>query len=275
MGRTQRRIQQEAPTLASRAELGWNKVKDIVARVPDAERQLPNVDLQLAGSVVLAAVEPLRKPVFAARLARLVSIEEAPGDLVERAESLGWASIHARRRQLETAGSASTAKVPEALAKESLGLRDRMFRLCEYHFGDDPAVGPTVAYVREGTGYLDRANDLETLADLCEQHPDAIKADQRNYRATDVADARRVAAALYRALGDERDGSAHWMQSQSGLWPLLLQTWAEVQRAGRFLAPLGQGEALFPSLVSAARALAPKSSSPAKTEPDAPTPPPA
>ena len=126
-----------------------------------------------------------------------------------------------------------------------------MFRLCEYHFGDDPTVGPTVAYVREGTGYLDRANDLETLADLCEQHPDAIKADQRNYRATDVADARRVAAALYRALGDERDGSAHWMQSQSGLWPLLLQTWAEVQRAGRFLAPLGQGEALFPSLVSA------------------------
>ena len=81
--------------------------------------------------------------------------------------------------------------------------------------------------------------------------------ERRNYRATDVADARRVAAALYRALGDERDGSAHWMQSQSGLWPLLLQTWAEVQRAGRFLAPLGQGEALFPSLVSAARTLAP------------------
>ena len=36
---------------------------------------------------------------------------------------------------------------------------------------------------------------------------------------------------------------------------------------------MGQGEALFPSLVSAARALAPKGSSPAKTEPDAPTPP--
>ncbi len=261
------------PALASRAELGWNKINDAVARVPDTERQLPNVGLQLAGSVALATVETLRKPAFAGRLAKLVSIEEAPGDLIERAENFGWACIHARRHQLETTAAASAAKVPEALAKESQGLRDRMFKLCEYHFGDDPTLGPSVAYVREGTGYLDRANDLEALADLCEQHPDAIKADPRNYRATDVADARRVAAALYSALGDERDGSAYWMQSQSGLWPLLLQTWAEVQQTGRFLEPMGQGETLFPSQVSAARALAPKSSPPAKTEPNEPTPP--
>ena len=225
---------------------------EILAARAGRDPEMPNVDLQDAGLETLDLVKRLGAAENAPRLGNLERIGEAAPGLLTRASTLAWASIHARRKFVLQTETQSGAKVPPALDESSRVLRDRMLRLVTYHFEDHPELGPVVSFLRSGVGYLDRGNDLEELAEIYREHRDVIAHDPKHYRATDEADARQAAQALYRALGITRDDDDRdWSALQGELWPALKDAYADLRRVGLFLS---RDESLFPGLIAAVRA---------------------
>lgn len=277
MGKTNHRVaivEKSESAVGGTAAKAWRDRAKEVEAVPAGREHAPNVDLQGAAGVVLSWVERLSAPTLTARVKRLAAAGEVPDGLLANATGLAWAAIHVRRQQLLALGSHSEARVSAELDARSAALRDRMLRLCEYLFADDPALGPKVAHVRQGTGYLDRANDLDDLADLYTARHEVVSTDRKHYRAEDVADARAVAAELYGALAPGAPAEALvWTSRAAKVWPLLRDAAMELQRVGRFLVSGEEGERAFPSLVSAARERPARSTADdVSPTPDGPTP---
>ena len=259
MSRSKTKAKELPERAASQAEEGFQAAGAILAARGARAPEVPNVDLQDAGLVTLDLVQRLSAAEYARRLAQLEGVGEIAPGLLTRATTLAWASIHARRKFVLQSETASEAKVPAALDESSRVLRDRMLRLVTYHFEDHPSLGPVVSYLRSGVGYLDRGNDLEELAEIYREHAEVIAHDPKHYRASDEADARDTARALYRALGITRDEKGHdWSALQGELWPALKEAYADLRRVGLFLS---RDESLFPGLIAAVRA---RRASPAK-----------
>lgn len=154
----------------------------------------------------------------------------------------------------------SGATIPVNVVEEASALKARTLRVLEYYFGDHPTVGPKLSVVRAGTGYQDLATDLEVVADLYEDA--SLKAtnsrDPMYYHAEDSARARRLASAIFEALGLGSDGQAkglaEWGQRA---WTLLSRTYDELRLAGQYtFADQEDVAASYPSLVAFVRASA-------------------
>lgn len=239
-----------------RATAAWEVVEAQVEALPAGEATAPNVDMQAAGSVVLGWVRLLRENDLAPRLARMSEIGEVEADLLDQAETLAWAAIHVRRRQLAALVLGSDARVSTEDDNASRLLREKMLRVLDYQIADEHKDLPAVlAQIREGTGYLDRANDLETLAELYEAHAETLARDGKRYQPGDAAEARRLAEVLYRAVGDAPSNEAAlWTGRATRVWPLLVRVAARLRRVGLFLLPGEAGEQAFPTLAGVVRA---------------------
>lgn len=275
MGKSNQRViavERSEPAVGGAAAMAWGARAKEVESVPAGRERAPNVDLQSAAAVVLSWVGQLSTSTFAPRVKRLATAGEVPEALLEDAATLSWAAIHVRRQQLLALGAHSEARIPAELDARTSAVRDRMLRVCEYLFADDLVLGPKVTHIRQGSGYLDRANDLDDLADLYAARHDTVSSDRKHYRADDLADARALAAQLYAALAPGAPAEALvWSARAAKVWPLLQATATELQRVGRFLIPGEEGERAFPSLVSAARER-PARSEAEDVTPEGPTP---
>jgi hypothetical protein len=253
MGRLLQRAKSAPTAHASQAQQSFDALITTLEAVDSRDRVQPNVDLQDAALATLALAERIAAPAFAERIAKQVRAGEVAEDLVERARSYAWASIHIRRKLVLATETRTEAKVAPMLVAEADELLRRMRKLTEYHFDDDPELGPVLAELRLGSGHLDRANDLEEYADIYREKRAVLRADTRHFRATDEADARRVAAEIYQALGvAPRDGDRDWTGLQGAAWPSLLRLFNELRRVGVYLS--GGDESGFATLVTAARA---------------------
>jgi len=159
--------------------------------------------------------------------------------------------------QAEAAGAfESDAKVPVSLVKEAATVEGRMQELLEYKFKRDPDVAPLLAVLRPGTGHRDLAADLFGYADIYVLKHEEIAVDTTNYRATDLADARRLAgeimAHLSAAMSPKARDATDLLQRA---WTLLLQTYFEVREVGTCLLRYDPKRyEKFPSLFTAGRA---------------------
>lgn len=255
MSRTIRKVREVTASQGSEPQRHYERVARRLEAVPMSQRVQPNIDLQDAGVAVLGLVEKLQQPGWKRAIDALVEAGLVDATLLADAATLAWAAIYVRRNLLLASGTATSAKVAPELASEAIALRARMYKLVEYHLGDDAGVAAQLGYIAEGSGHLDTANDLEALSDLVASHVEALAKDVRFYRASDVVDARRLAREIYTQLGVGRGaGEVDWGALQGAVWPLLQTAYAEVRRVGRFLARGDEGDAMFPSLVTAARA---------------------
>lgn len=163
--------------------------------------------------------------------------------------------------QAEAAGAFQTdVKVPPALVKEGSELEDRMQELCEYKFKRDAAIAPLLSMLSPGTGHRDLATDLLGYAEIYEARPAEAASDTTNYRATDVADARRIAgeilAHLSAAMSPKARDAYDLLQRA---WTLLLQIYFEVQKVGLCLLRHDpRQDEWFPSLFAAGRSGRPR-----------------
>lgn len=255
-GKVEASLAEVSAAEVGRATSAWELVKAQVEALPSSETIAPNVDMQAAGSVILGWVKRLQEHDLAPRLARLSEIGEVEADLLIQAETLAWAAIHVRRRQLGALVLGSDARVSTADDSASRLLRERMLRVLDYQLADEREEIPALlAQIREGTGYLDRANDLEALAELYEAHATTLARDGKRYRPGDAAEARRLAEVLFRAVGDAPGNeAAQWTGRAMRVWPLLLRAAASLRRVGLFLLPGEAGEQAFPALAGVARA---------------------
>jgi hypothetical protein len=251
MSRAKTKAKELSEPTISQAEEGFRAAEKLLKARAGQAPEMPNVDLQDAGLVTIALAERLGTPEYTTRIKNLEGIDEVERGLLAKATTLGWASVHARRKFVLQTETQSEAKIPVALREESRAVRDRMMNLVSYHFDDHAELGPVVSYLRSGAGYLDRANDLEELADLYREQRAVVERDPKHYRSTDEADARSLAQSLYRALGlNPTDNEHDWAALQGELWPELKSAYDELRRVGLFLS---RDESLFPRLITAVR----------------------
>jgi hypothetical protein len=164
---------------------------------------------------------------------------------------------HTRREQAIASHHASGAALPEGEVAAAYETRARMMRVLDYQLGDRHDIQELLAYLREGSGYLDLANDLHTLAvtygrdDVRPQ----LEKDAKHYRASDVEGAVRYAEAIRASQGPATEGE---VERLAGLYQravtLLVRSYGEHRRVGQFLfGPRENVAVTYPSLVAAVR----------------------
>jgi hypothetical protein len=72
-------------------------------------------------------------------------------------------------------------------------MRTRMRKVCEFHFSDDPALEPKLAYLRQGFGYDDRVDDLFGYASIYQEHRSVVERTRKFYLASDKTNAIHLA----------------------------------------------------------------------------------
>jgi hypothetical protein len=229
------------------------QVREKLMEIPE-EKQIPiRVDVIAAAVVVLDVAHTIVGQVRE----RFLMLPKALFDpaLLELLEPAARAAMYARREQQRDEVDLSNARVPLALVEEGAELKQRMFRVAEYHLADHPTAGKMLEVVRPGSGHQDTANDLMSLAQLYRDHRDVMAGDVAHFHLEDADEAEKIGDAIFRELGMTRDGKP---RPKSDLavraWTHMFLAYEEVAAAGRWLFRKENGEAMFPPLMSAVRA---------------------
>lgn len=159
--------------------------------------------------------------------------------------------VQLAQRKIDAAGAfASATKIPAELDKASAELEARMQKTAEHYFKEDAEISPMLRRLSPGTGFLDRANDLLGYAQIYELRKDIVSKDPVYYRATDVADAKRLAGLILASLSAEMTPAAReWYDVLRRGWTMLRPVYREVQELGlRFLRLDPRRDERFPSL---------------------------
>jgi hypothetical protein len=258
-------------SLFQSAEDCFQRTKPALDALATNDIKTPTIDVQEAAVIVLGIDGLLREPSTKAKIAALIKSGLLDGNLLENLSDVARAAWFSRYRLLQVSATHSEAALPIALVEEALTLRRRMLKTLDYNLDDDPDAVVRLNAIRSGAGHLDMANDLLANADFYRERKSDIEHDQKNYRKTDEADARRLADKILRLLGAvTTPEQTLWKNNQARAFTLLLSHYEEARRAGRFLFHYEEGEKMFPSLFSAVRsAPAPRAEKPA-AEPPAP-----
>jgi hypothetical protein len=170
-----------------------------------------------------AAFDPLRAADFDMTLL----------DLVEPASR---AVIYLETQVELAAVGASQVKLPLDLVTKATEVRGRMLKVVSYYLDDDPVIGPQIAFIISGQGYLDLQKDLVQLATIYHGSQSVIAGDTGSYRPTDEADAFNLAARIEDELEAQTGEKLKGLQDQAlRAWTLLNEVWDEVCAAGRFI----------------------------------------
>lgn len=195
-------------------------------------------------------------PAILARYEAAAEAGEFLLDNLDHLRALPFIVLDARRRAAAAGAFATNAKLPTAVEQESAQVEARMEKVCEHLYWDDPELGPLVQALHPGKSYLDRAYDLLGYADIYDQRRDAVSSDPVHYRATDAADARRLAGQILATLSATMSPQARkWYDMMQRAWTLLEVVYDEVREMGlRFLRSDPLREQRLPSLYVVGRA---------------------
>ncbi|XYH96538.1 hypothetical protein ACMHYB_53635 [Sorangium sp. So ce1128] len=227
----------------------------LTAITPD-RLEVPRVDIESISRALLTVHALTQAPPLLALYKGAAAQGEFQLDNLEHLKALALILLHAYR-QADAAGAfTSGAKLSAVLDKESAEVESRLQKVCEHFFGDDPELGPVLRRLSAGTGYLDRAYDLLGYADIYQAKHDVVSKDPVHYRATDLADARRIASQILAVLGAALSPKAREAYDLlQRAWTLAKPLYVEVQELGlRFLRYDPQRDARFPSLYVVGRA---------------------
>jgi hypothetical protein len=226
-----------------------------------------NVDVQLAALIALGVIRRLRGSSRQEELQALGKTGLYDAGCLEMTEEAAMATWYARHQAIH-ATEDSNGTSTKQLASEGFALRAKMLKVIEYNLEDDPRVMSQVEAIRQGGGYLDLANDLVAVAGLYRSKSKVLSVDRRHHDAKDANIADRLASALLERLGGKTKPVVDWADMQSRCWTLLQRSYEQVRRGCVFLTWGTEEEHLFPSLVTAARALP----TPTPAPPPKPTP---
>lgn len=225
------------------------------AIAPDRIRIL-RLDADAVCGAALAVYSLTQAPPLLARYKAIADAGSFALANLDHLKALSFIVLDTRRRAAGAGAFASSAKVPAALDEESAQVETRMEKVSEHHLWDDPEVGPMVRSLHPGTSYQDRAYDLLGYADIYALRPAVVSTDATHYRASDVADARRLAGQILAALSSAMSPQARsWYDTSQRAWTLLEPIYNEVRDLGLWLLrsdPLRHQR--FPSLYVVGRA---------------------
>jgi hypothetical protein len=217
------------------------------------ELRVANTDLRKAVNCAAAVGRLVRQPEVRAEFEALPErhFDQKLLDLLEPAAQATWYSYVFLQ---DATALHSAAKLPDDLLAEATTVKQRMMRVLEYNLDDQPDAIAKLDAIRPGTSHIDTADDLMRLATMYVQYATLLAADTKHYKAEDATNAKRLAHAINRILGDGRDSDVYyWADYQARAWTLLVTTYEEVATIGRWLFRRDNGEARFPSLYAVGR----------------------
>lgn len=256
---------------AATGKASFDKIRTTLQSLPADALMQPNLDLQSAALAALVLVDRARQGERAARFALLPDAlfpKSSLDDLEHAAHAASHVEIESTREETASTG----AKVDLALVQEASALRERMLKTADYNLGHVEEVGRELADIRQGTGYLDLANDLSRLAVVYAASKSELASDKRHY---DVADAGLAAALAQRIRGELRASASRsgaFAELRPRAFTELTRLYNEVRAAAQFVFR-AQPDVLaeFPSLRASTAALAPARRAKKSPEPPAPT----
>lgn len=222
--------------------------------VGESELAVSRVDVEIATFAALGVTGFVSSPVVRARFARL-PVEEIDQTSIDGLAAVCFAMLYALAEARAAGALETDARIPASIVTEASELEQRMQRLCEYHFMDDPVIGPELLRLRPGVGHRDLANDLLGYARIYAHEADVVEHDAKNYRADDVARARALAGVIIQALAAAMTPRARTAYDRYlRVWSILERRYDEVRTAGLWLFRNDlRKEELFPSLFTAGR----------------------
>jgi hypothetical protein len=233
-----------------------------------------NVDPQKAADTVIAVITAFRKDRgLYQRFKVLAAVGEVKFELLARLNRYAPALWHAAHNHKIERGDSDRA-VPEEILSLGQEIRKELHRVLDYHFHDDPELGPRLARIRNTNDRLVLANDLRFLATVALDHGDVLVGDRR-YKPKRVKQALGVSTDIRSALGADEVAPVRWLDRCAVLWTLVLRDYDELKQVGRFLLRAQPDEAKrkFPSLVKSQGGRR-KKTAPTEGEPAAPAEPP-
>ncbi|HEU4404853.1 MAG TPA: hypothetical protein VFS43_06135 [Polyangiaceae bacterium] len=215
----------------------------------------PRIDVGRAAAIVLSVARRDAKPERRAAFEKVAAVYDLA--LLDELVRLARVTWYLRRHQRLSAAEASDARVPEAEVRAAFELRARMMRVLEHWLGDRADIATELAHLREGSGHHDLVNDLATLSELYARDDvrPHIERDAKHYRASDEAEAWRVAERIFFAQGLVEEGRAERIADLTHrAAALLLMAYDEHQACGRFLfRKVEDVAATYPSIFTASR----------------------
>ena len=257
-------VQPEALDVGA-AQLAFEQLLAELEQLDERGLQSVRVELQLAAAIAHSVAMRDKADARRNKLALVAQGSVFNLSVLDHLPLIALAAWHVRRKQLEAADAASVARVAENTLRESQLTRKRMLQVLTHYFEEHPVYGKRISAIRAGTGYLDLANDLLSVAELYElSEVKAIVAqDPMHYRADDPAHARQLAQELFQSLGLTAEGeAARWTDLAQRAWTLLQQNYGALCAAGQLVFRNEEDvDASYPSLVSAVRAPATRATS--------------
>ncbi len=235
----------------------FDRLKAVLAAVPPRQTTI-SAGAQSAAAFAASVARRDLEPPRLARFERLATTEAWDLASLTGLPDRANATWHCRRQQLQAmAVDKSNRTVPVSVVAASKTVRSRMLKVLQYHFEDDPVVGPKLQFVKSGAGYADLANDLQNLAELYAEAAvkTVIETDGRFYDGADVSTALELAGQIFDALGLQPDApSDYWTHMTRAAFGLMRESYAELAAAGRFLFRRSENvEQTYPSLFAAGR----------------------
>ena len=245
------------PVVETRGAAAFHKLTPRLLDIPDKDLAVVNVDVGATALAALGVAAHVTSTDLHPRFAHLAGPEFSL-DHVDELEEVAWCayytSIEADKFRASSAGDTRT--LPADLVRRATDVEGRMQKCCEYHFDDDPVLGPELARLRPGTSYRDLADDLLGYSAIYVSHLAVVEKDTRNYRPTDAAAAVSIAQEILVQLGLATSPEARVaLDNLARAWTLLRTVYGEVRAAGLFLerADVAASER-YPSLVGVTRA---------------------
>lgn len=261
------------------AEAAFRALQPELDAIPLAGLDPLKLDLQAAAVHALGVAEMLAEAEIRAKIVAMAKVSALNLQRVDQLEKAAWATWFVRHQLLRASAMHSEATLPTAIVEQGFELRGRMLKTLEYHLDGDAEAMAQIVHIRSGSGHLDLADDLSSVASMYHQHHDGIRHDKKNFRETDARDAQGLSAQILRLLGaTTTPEQTLWKNYQLRAAKLLFQSYDEAMRVGRFLFFYDDPEGRFPTLFAATRSPAspPRGEkSPPAADPPSPPPPPA
>lgn len=259
----------------AQGDAALKEVRAALAALKPAAVQPPRFNVRLGATVAFGMAQYVAMAGLRPRFERLAKDGEFELARLERLPRLAQATWYIRHLLDRELGSTRSAALPEALATSAQAMRKRMLKVLEFCCEGDVEVERRLAFIRQGTGYQDLADDLANLSALYEEQARRLTSMPEPYRAQDAKAAQKLGAEVLSALGLQpaaKSAGQNYGDLQARAALLLVEDYEEVAAVGRFLTrqdPVAQAH--FAPFFTVARA--PRT--PGSSKKNIPAPPPA
>lgn len=242
----------------------FERFKDRLKAFPASQVGPINLDLRQVSIAGQRLLNTLQRPEVKGRVGALPDEVFSP-DTVRDLEDLTVITWYLKVQGVTEETLNDSKALPPELLTKSLDVRGRVLSLVSYHLRTTPENIAIIDKIREGTGHVDLATDLEMLARLVNTHRGLVEQDRVNYRAEDALRATELAETIRAALADAN--SLDWAKWSAKAFAMFRLVYEEVRQVAQFACRDLDEAPEFPGLFKVARKQArKKKKSPAKAK---------